>query len=85
MPKRLPVCIQRSLIVDIVKPEEIKAAASFVSQKCEKDDLKLIAVVNNAGYPESAVLEEIPIEKLRNQFEVNVVGQVAVSQAFLPL
>lgn len=30
-------------------------------------------------------LELIPIERLRRQLEVNVVGQVAVTQSFLPL
>jgi NAD(P)-dependent dehydrogenase (short-subunit alcohol dehydrogenase family) len=46
---------------------------------------QLDALVNNAGIVESGPLEAIPIDKLRHQLEVNVVGQVAVAQAVLPL
>src|SRR5208283_4610504 len=43
------------------------------------------AIVNNAGMTVAGPLEVLPIEALRQQFEVNVIGQVAVTQAFLPL
>jgi NAD(P)-dependent dehydrogenase (short-subunit alcohol dehydrogenase family) len=43
------------------------------------------ALVNNAGVGFGGPLEFIPLDDLRRQLEVNVVGQVAVSQAFLPL
>jgi NAD(P)-dependent dehydrogenase (short-subunit alcohol dehydrogenase family) len=41
--------------------------------------------VNNAGISVSGPLEFVPLEDLRRQFEVNVFGQVAVTQRFLPL
>jgi short-subunit dehydrogenase len=41
-------------------------------------------LVNNAGYAEGGAMAEIPIERLRRQFETNVIGLVAVTQAFLP-
>jgi len=41
-------------------------------------------LVNNAGISVAAPLEFLPIDDLRRQFEVNVIGQVAVTQAFLP-
>jgi short-subunit dehydrogenase len=41
-------------------------------------------LVNNAGYAEGGAIEDIPIERLRQQFETNVFGLVAVSQAFIP-
>jgi NAD(P)-dependent dehydrogenase (short-subunit alcohol dehydrogenase family) len=44
----------------------------------------LAGLVNNAGIAVSAPLEFIPLAELRRQLEVNVVGQVAVTQAFLP-
>jgi len=40
--------------------------------------------VNNAGIGVSAPLEHVPIESLRNQLEINLIGQIAVIQAFLP-
>ena len=45
----------------------------------------LNGLVNNAGIGSSAPIECIPAALLRTQFEVNVFGQVAVIQAFLPL
>ena len=45
----------------------------------------LAGLVNNAGIAVAAPLEFIPIDELRRQLEVNVIGQVAVTQAFLPL
>ncbi|MCL4694682.1 MAG: SDR family NAD(P)-dependent oxidoreductase, partial [Candidatus Hydrogenedentes bacterium] len=45
----------------------------------------LTGLLNNAGVSINGPLEFLPIEDLRRQLEVNVVGQVAVTQAFLPL
>jgi len=45
----------------------------------------LAGLVNNAGIAVPGPLEFLPIADLRRQFEVNVVGQVAVTQAMLPL
>jgi NAD(P)-dependent dehydrogenase (short-subunit alcohol dehydrogenase family) len=45
----------------------------------------LDALVNNAGIVESGPVEALPLAKLRHQLEVNVVGQVGVAQAVLPL
>lgn len=45
----------------------------------------LAGLVNNAGIAVPGPLEFLPLADLRRQFEVNVVGQVAVTQAMLPL
>ena len=45
---------------------------------------RLDALVNNAGIVVFAPLEFVPLDQLREQFEVNVFGPVAVIQAFLP-
>jgi short-subunit dehydrogenase len=42
-------------------------------------------LINNAGYAEGGALEEIPLARLRKQFETNVIGLVAVTQAFVPM
>jgi NAD(P)-dependent dehydrogenase (short-subunit alcohol dehydrogenase family) len=44
----------------------------------------LVGLVNNAGIVVGGMLEFLPLEALRRQLEVNVVGQIAVTQAFLP-
>jgi NAD(P)-dependent dehydrogenase (short-subunit alcohol dehydrogenase family) len=42
-------------------------------------------LVNNAGYGHEGIMEESPLEEMRQQFDVNVFGAVAMVQAFLPL
>ncbi|MVV47028.1 oxidoreductase [Pseudomonas sp. PB120] len=41
-------------------------------------------LVNNAGYGHEGILEESPLEEMRQQFDVNVFGAVAMIKAFLP-
>ena len=45
---------------------------------------RLDGLVNNAGIGVACPLEDLPPEELRRQLEVNVVGQLAVTQAVLP-
>ena len=45
---------------------------------------RLDGLVNNAGIAIAAPLEDLPLDELRRQLEVNVVGQLAVTQAVLP-
>jgi NAD(P)-dependent dehydrogenase (short-subunit alcohol dehydrogenase family) len=62
--------------LDVTDGEQIHAAAGLVDQ--------LDGLVNNAGIAIAAPVEFVPPEELRHQLEVNLVGQVAVTQAFLP-
>jgi NAD(P)-dependent dehydrogenase (short-subunit alcohol dehydrogenase family) len=41
-------------------------------------------LVNNAGYSQSGAVEEVPLDKLRRQFETNVFGLVRMCQLALP-
>jgi NAD(P)-dependent dehydrogenase (short-subunit alcohol dehydrogenase family) len=45
---------------------------------------RLDAVVNNAGIVVAGPVEGLSLDELRQQFDVNVVGQAAVTQAVLP-
>jgi NAD(P)-dependent dehydrogenase (short-subunit alcohol dehydrogenase family) len=45
----------------------------------------LDALVNNAGVGVTGPVEFVPLDALRWQYEVNVFGQIAVTQAILPL
>jgi len=69
--------------LDITSADEAKAAADSVRDAL--GDTKLRGVVNNAGVGVGGPLEFIDLDEVRRQFEVNVVGQIAVTQAFLPL
>jgi NAD(P)-dependent dehydrogenase (short-subunit alcohol dehydrogenase family) len=66
------------LTLDVIDADSIRAAAQQVG------DTPLAGLVNNAGIAVAGPLEFIPVEEFRRQLDVNVVGQVAVTQAFLP-
>jgi NAD(P)-dependent dehydrogenase (short-subunit alcohol dehydrogenase family) len=46
---------------------------------------RIDVLVNNAGFAGAGFVEEIPIDEYRKQFETNVFGVIAVTQAVLPL
>jgi NAD(P)-dependent dehydrogenase (short-subunit alcohol dehydrogenase family) len=45
---------------------------------------RLEGLVNNAGISVAGPVEGVPVDEWRRQFEVNVIGQVAVTKALLP-
>jgi NAD(P)-dependent dehydrogenase (short-subunit alcohol dehydrogenase family) len=65
------------LQLDVTDAAQIEAAAEAVGPE-------LGGLVDNAGIAIAAPLELVPLDELRHQLEVNVVGQVAVLQAVLP-
>ena len=68
----------RTVRIDVSDADQIAAARD------ELGDAPLAGLVNNAGIAVAAPLEFLPIDQLRHQLEINVIGQVAVTQAFLP-
>jgi NAD(P)-dependent dehydrogenase (short-subunit alcohol dehydrogenase family) len=68
----------RTVRLDVTDDAQIAAARESVA------DGALAGLVNNAGLAVAAPLEYLPLDELRRQFEVNLIGQVAVTQAFLP-
>jgi NAD(P)-dependent dehydrogenase (short-subunit alcohol dehydrogenase family) len=72
----------RTMIVDVTDPAQIEAAAELVR---EATDGRVAGLVNNAGVTVPGPVEALPVEGLREQLEVNVVGQVAVTQSLLPM
>jgi NAD(P)-dependent dehydrogenase (short-subunit alcohol dehydrogenase family) len=69
--------------LDVTDSGSIEAAAEKVREGT--GDSKLAGLVNNAGIAVSGPIEFIPVEELRRQLEVNVVGQIAVTKVFLPM
>ena len=65
----------QEVLLDVTNEDQVRAAAERIEE--------LHGLVNNAGIALAMPLEFIPLQELRRQFEVNVVGQVAVTQAFL--
>lgn len=72
----------RSLLVDVTDAHQVRQAAAMVEAEAGAG---LWGLVNNAGIVVSAPLELVSLEQLRRQFEVNVFGTMAVTQAVLPL
>lgn len=68
--------------IDVTDADSIAQAAREVR---EATGGRLAGLVNNAGIAVPAPLEHQPIDDFRQQIEVNLVGQVAVTQAFIPL
>jgi len=71
------------LLFDVTDTAAIAAAAQRVTAEIGKEGLACL--VNNAGVATSGPLMEQPLDDFKFQFDVNVFGQLAVTQAFLPL
>ncbi|KAA0198871.1 hypothetical protein HAZT_HAZT001698 [Hyalella azteca] len=80
------------LKLDVCKQEDIDTAVQVVSGDLQKKKLQLWSVVNNAGIAIMSEVELVPMAAFRKVGEaegivldVNTLGPVAVTQAFLPL
>ena len=45
----------------------------------------MVGLINNSGTALAGPLMHQPLDEIRQQFEVNVLGSISVTQAFLPL
>ena len=61
-----------------------EASMRAVVEEVERREGAVGILVNNAGYSQSGAVEEVPMEKVRRQFETNVFGLVRVCQLALP-
>ncbi|MGE2691897.1 SDR family oxidoreductase [Mycolicibacterium pulveris] len=71
-PQRISV-----VLLDVTNAEHIDALATVLPARLD-------AVVNNAGIAVAGAVETIPVDDWRKQLEVNVIGQIAVTQEVLP-
>jgi NAD(P)-dependent dehydrogenase (short-subunit alcohol dehydrogenase family) len=76
--ERLAVSGLRTVRIDVTDADSIAAA------RAELGDGPLAGLVNNAGIAVAAPLEFLPLDQFRHQLEVNLIGQLAVTQQFLP-
>lgn len=75
--ERLAAAGLTPLKLDVTDADQIAAARDSLGGG------PLAGLVNNAGVAVAGPLEFLPIENLRRQIEVNLIGQVAVTQAML--
>ena len=73
----------KPLFIDVTDEHLVASAASTVKEAVGGEGIA--GLVNNAGIGEAWPLEYVPLEEFKRQFEVNVFGHLAVTQAFLPL
>lgn len=67
-------------VMDVRKPDQIVEVVEDVEENIGSIDV----LINNAGYGHEGILEESSMDELRDQFEVNVFGAVAMIKAVLP-
>jgi NAD(P)-dependent dehydrogenase (short-subunit alcohol dehydrogenase family) len=77
----LPDPVNAPVLVDLADPDSIEPACKEVLARAEG---KLVGLVNNAGVNLNGPFEAISLEEWRHQFEVNLFGHIAVTQALLP-
>jgi NAD(P)-dependent dehydrogenase (short-subunit alcohol dehydrogenase family) len=70
------------VILDVTDDVTIAATVERIEQVTGG---RLAGLVNNAGIAMGGPIEALSVDDLRQQLEVNVIGQVAVTQAVLPM
>lgn len=71
----------RPVLLDVTDEAQVEAVMKLIGEESGV----LHGVVNNAGIARGGPVEYLPLELWREQFEVNVIGQVALTKAALPL
>lgn len=69
-----------TLYMDVTNSDSIDEAFEKIESEVGTIDI----LINNAGYSQNGFIEELPIEKLKYQFNVNVFGLIDVTQRVLP-
>jgi NAD(P)-dependent dehydrogenase (short-subunit alcohol dehydrogenase family) len=70
----------RAIRLDVTDAASIAAAVESLAAS----GLPLVGLVNNAGISVAGPTERLPLDMWRRQFEVNLFGQIAMTQAFIP-
>lgn len=71
------------VVLDVTDADQTAVAAETIA--AEVGDDGLAGLFNNAGIVVAGPLEHLALDELRHQLEVNVIGQIGVTQAMLPL
>ena len=69
--------------IDVTDAGHIESAREQLAEAV--GDEGLVGLVNNAGVGGGGPIEFMPLDELRRTIEINLIGQVAVTQACIPL
>jgi NAD(P)-dependent dehydrogenase (short-subunit alcohol dehydrogenase family) len=67
-------------VLDVTDDASARAAVDAIHASQGRIDV----LINNAGYSQSGAIEAVPLERVRAQFETNVLGAVRLTQLVLP-
>lgn len=70
----------RTAALDVTDDEQVGRVVEAIVER----DHRVDCLVNNAGFGQVGAVEEVPVDRFRAQFEVNVFGPVRLVQAVLP-
>lgn len=77
-----------ALRADGIEPQildiTVESGIAAIADRVARDQRPLRALINNAGIAINAPVETLPIAQWRRQFDVNLFGHIAVTQALLP-
>ncbi len=72
----------KPIILDVTSSETIKSATDTIEKET---DGNVFALINNAGIGRGGALEVMPVSEIQKVMNVNVIGLMAVTQAFIPM
>ena len=70
------------IILDVTDANSIRKAAGIIDKETGGE---LYGLINNAGIGRGGALEVTPVDEIRKLMEVNVIGLLAITQAFIPM
>lgn len=70
----------RTAALDVTDEEQVTTVVDTVLER----DGRIDCLVNNAGFGQAGAVEEVPVDRLRAQFDVNAFGPIRLAQAVLP-
>lgn len=70
---------------DITDSLSVDKAMRLIHDDMKSRDIKLSALINNAGYAQIGSIEDVPVDLVRRQFETNVFAMLDITRRLIPL
>jgi short-subunit dehydrogenase len=70
----------KAIALDVTDEESMRSAIQKIESETDGVDI----LINNAGFAQNGILEEMPLAIIRKQFETNVFGLIRMCQLVLP-